>query len=107
MKKMTIRVDDYVYDKIKLISKENKISSNKVISRMLKDTIDYKSNIDYKKDLDDKFDLLNKRFDIFERRQLAHFKVSKQYFANHAYLSNADINEDKCLKELFKNKFYD
>lgn len=37
-------------------------------------------------------------------------KISKQHFANIGYLSNADIKEDKCLKEIYrqcKNGFND
>ena len=33
-----------------------------------------------------------------------HFKISSQHFANHGYLSNADINEDKCLNEVLNSK---
>ena len=39
-------------------------------------------------------------------KKYKHFKLSQQHFANFGYLSNADINEDKCLKEtLGKDKF--
>ena len=42
-----------------------------------------------------------------EKKLLEDLKVTKQHFANRGFLSNADVNEDKCLKEIFKNKFND
>lgn len=107
MKRMTIRVDDYIYDGVCLIAKESKISANKVIANLVKDSLNKNNDIDYSKNLNEKIDLLIKNIDKIDKRQLSHFKVSKQHFANFGYLSNADINEDKCLNELFRNKFND
>ena len=38
--------------------------------------------------------------------QYKHFRLSQQHFANFGYLSNADINEDKCLMEILKKDMY-
>lgn len=37
-------------------------------------------------------------------RQYKHLKISSQHFANHGYLSNADIKEDRCLNEVLNSK---
>lgn len=107
MKKMTIRVDDYIYDRVSLLAKESKTSANKIIVKIVKDNLNKNNDIDYSKELNKKLDYLIRNLDDIRKRQLAHFKVSKQHFVNHGYLSNADIREDRCLNELFKNKFND
>lgn len=107
MKKMTIRVDDYVYDRVSLLAKESKTSANKIIVKIVKDNLNKNNDIDYSKELNKKLDYLIRISDAISKRQLAHFKVSKQHFVNHGYLSNALISEDRCLNELFKNKFND
>ena len=40
MKKLTIRIDDYIYDRLNLVSKEEKISVNKIVGEILKKEID-------------------------------------------------------------------
>ena len=40
MKKLTIRIDDYIYDRLSVVSKEEKKSINKIISLVLKKEID-------------------------------------------------------------------
>lgn len=107
MKKMTIRVDDYIYDRVNLLAKENKISANKIVANILKDNLLKNNDIDYSKELNKKIDYLIRNSEDIRKRQLAHFKVSKQHFANRGFLSNADIREDRCLNELFENKFND
>ena len=47
MKKITVRVDDYIYDRINLVAKENHMSANKVISNILKKVIDQPKEISY------------------------------------------------------------
>jgi len=103
MKKMTIRVDDYIYDRVSLIAKENKMSANKVIANIIKENINRNNDIDYC----EKLDIVIKMLDKIDKRQISHFKVTKQHFANRGFLSNASISEDRCLNELFKNKFND
>lgn len=46
MKKMTIRVDDYIYDRVNLLAKENKISTNKIIANILKNNLLKNNDID-------------------------------------------------------------
>lgn len=101
MKKMTIRVDDYIYDRLNLIAKESKTSANKTIAKIIKDNINKNSDVDYVNSLNKKLDYLIKNIEKINKRQVAHFKLSKQHFANVGYLSNANINEDETLKEIF------
>lgn len=107
MKKMTIRVDDYIYERITNIANDNKISSNKLISKMIKNEIDSGFDINKQNYLVENFNSIDKRLNYIEKKLLENLKVTKQHFANRGFLSNADVNEDKCLKEIFKNKFND
>ena len=107
MKKMTIRDDDYIYERINNIANDNKISSNKLIAKMIKNEIDTGFDINKQNYLVENFNSIDKRLNYIEKKLLEDLKVTKQHFANRGFLSNADVNEDKCLKEIFKNKFND
>lgn len=110
MKAITIRVDDKTFDRLKLLSKENKLSLNKIIIQIINDYLNKPTEIsNCLEDFNIKLNNLLKEINTISKRQLTHLKVSKQHFVNHAYLSNADINEDQCLKELLSkdNKFND
>lgn len=108
MKKITVRVDDYVYDRINLVAKENKISSNKVIGNILKKVIDQPKEISYIEEISKVLTRIENKIISISKKQKYHFDISAQHFANQGYLSNADPSEDKCLNEIFKkdiNKF--
>ena len=47
MKKITVRVEDYIYDRINLVAKENHISANKVIGNILKKVVEQPKEIIY------------------------------------------------------------
>ncbi len=107
MKKLTIRIDDYMYNRLSLASKDNKISINKIISSILKQYIDQPKEINFLKEIDNRLNLISKAIDSVSKKQNLHFDISSQHFVNHAYLSNADVKEDKCLNEILrKNKNY-
>ena len=104
MKKITVRVDDYVYDRLFLVAKENSTSTNKIINAIVEKYINEPKEINYLKELNDKLKTINDYLEKISKRQYKHFKLSQQHFANFGYLSNADINEDKCLNEILNNK---
>lgn len=104
MKKLTIRIDDYVYDSLSLVSKQNKTSVNKTVSTILKNYINEPKGINYLKTIDDFLNIINEKIEKISKRQHTHFKLSQQQFANFGYLSNADIKEDKCLNEILKSR---
>lgn len=104
MKKLTIRLEDYIYDRLCLVANDNKTSINKVVASILEKYINEPKEINYLKELDDKLKIMNDNIEKISKRQYKHFKVSQQHFANFGYLSNADINEDKCLNEILNNK---
>lgn len=104
MKKLTIRLEDYIYDRLCLVANDNKTSVNKVVASILEKYINEPKEINYLKELDDKLKIMNDNIEKISKRQYKHFKVSQQHFANFGYLSNADINEDKCLNEILNNK---
>ena len=104
MKKLTSRIDDYIYDRLYLVAKDNHTSVNKIIASILKKYIDEPKEINYLKELTNQLNLINNNLEKISKRQYKHFKISKQHFANFGYLSNADINEDKCLQEILNNK---
>ena len=104
MKKVTVRVEDYVYDRLFLVAKENTTSTNKVINAIIEKYINEPKEINYLKELNDKLQIIIDYLEKISKRQYKHFKLSQQHFANFGYLSNADINEDKCLNEILNNK---
>ena len=104
MKKITVRVEDYVYDRLFLVAKENSTSTNKIINTIVEKYINEPKEINYLKELNDKLKTINDYLEKISKRQYKHFKLSQQHFANFGYLSNADINEDKCLNEILNNK---
>jgi len=104
MKKITVRVDDNTYDRLSLVAKDNTISVNKIINAIIEKYINEPKEINFLKDINIKLQKLNDIVEKISKRQYKHFKISEQHFANVGYLSNADINEDKCLKEILNNK---
>ena len=104
MKKLTIRVEDYGYDRLFLVEKENETSTNKIVNAIVEKYINEPKEINYLKEVDNKLKTINDYLEKISKRQYKHFKLSQQHFANFGYLSNADINEDKCLNEILNNK---
>ena len=104
MKKLTIRLEDYIYDRLFLVANEKSTSANKVVATILEDYINQPREINYLKEIDEKLKKLNELEEKISKRQYKHFRLSQQHFANFGYLSNADINEDKCLNEILNNK---
>lgn len=104
MKKLTIRVEDYVYDRLFLVAKDNSTSTNKIINAIIEKYINEPREINYLKEINDKLQMLVELEDKIAKRQYKHFRLSQQHFANFGYLSNADIKEDKCLNEILNNK---
>lgn len=104
MKKITVRVDDNTYDRLSLVAKDNTTSVNKIINTIIEKYINEPKEINFLKEINIKLQKLNDIVEKISKRQYKHFKISEQHFANVGYLSNADINEDKCLKEILNNK---
>lgn len=104
MKKLTVRVEDYVYDRLFLVAKDNSTSTNKIINTIIEKYINEPREINYLKEINDKLQMLVELEDKIAKRQYKHFRLSQQHFANFGYLSNADIKEDKCLNEILNNK---
>ena len=104
MKKLTIRLEDYIYDRIYLVANDNKTSANKIVATILEKYINEPREINYLKVIDNKLKLINENIEKVSKRQYKHFRVSQQHFVNVGYLSNADIKEDKCLNEILNNK---
>lgn len=110
MKRISIRVEDFIFERLNLLAKESNVSLNKIITNIIIDSLGKPNEIincldGFNKSLESIEKSLNK----ISRIQNSHFKVSKQHFVNHGYLSNADINEDICLNELLNkdNNFND
>lgn len=107
MKKLTIRIEDYMYDRLSLTATENKTSINKIIASILKQFMDQPKEINFLKETDERLKTISKQIETISKRQYLHFNISSQHFANHSYLSNADVKYDKCLNEILeKNKNY-
>lgn len=104
MKKITVRTDDNTYDRLLLVAKDNTTSVNKIINAIIEKYINEPKEINFLKEINIKLQKLNDIVEKISKRQYKHFKISQQHFANVGYLSNADINEDKCLKEILNNK---
>ena len=98
--KLTIRLDEDVYQKLYFYANERKISVNKLVASMIDRCIDTPRDIDFFGNVIKYLKELDKKIETISKRQYLHFKVSKQQFANFGYLSNAVIDEDKCLIQL-------
>lgn len=104
MKKLTIRLGDYIYDRLYLVANDNKTSVNKVVASILEKYINEPREINYLKELDEKMKNVDNKLEKISKRQFLHFKLSQQHFANFGYLSNADVKEDRCLNEILNSK---
>lgn len=104
MKKLTVRIEDYVYDRLYLVARDNSTSTNKVINAIIERYINEPKEVSYLKEIDAKLQKLAELEEKISKRQYKHFKLSQQHFANFGYLSNADIKEDKCLNEVLNSK---
>lgn len=110
MRTLTVRVDDYIFDRINLLANENKSSLNKIVTQIIIKELEKPTEMfNSLKSIDSNLDKIKKDVDTILKRQTTHIKVSKQHFVNHGYLSNADIGEDRCLHELLSkdNSFND
>ena len=96
--------DDYIYDRLFLVAKDNSTSTNKVINAILEKYINEPKEINHLSEIDNKLQMIYNQLDRISKRQYKHFKLSQQHFANFGYLSNADIKEDKCLNDILNNK---
>lgn len=104
MRKLTVRIDDYIYDRLNLVAKDNSTSINKVIVGILKKVVDQPKEINYIEEVNNNLINILSELSLLSKRQIKHILISKQLFANHGYLSNADIYEDKCLNNLLVKK---
>jgi len=109
MKRLTIRLDDYNFERLYLLAKNNNVSVNKMVNELLDDYFTKPKELDYIQNMKLSIDELEKMITSIAKKQSLHFKISSQHFANHGYLSNAAVDEDKCLNELLdrKKKYYD
>ena len=111
MKIITLRVDDELYDQIYNISKQTSTSLNKTTKNIIADYLKSPRTIaSFLSEIENNLSILNREINTITRKQNLHLRISKQHFAKISYLSNADIKEDKCLKEIYrqcKNGFND
>ena len=76
MKKLTIRVDDYILDRINLVAKDNNTSANKVANSILEKYINEPKEINYLKELDKQLKLMNDKLETISQRQYIHLKIT-------------------------------
>lgn len=106
MKKISVRLDEYVYDRLSLFVKEEKehgnknISINKVINEILKNKIDMPKEISSIEKISDNLERLENMILALSKKQHFHFLVSRQHFVNNGFFENLNFKKDKCFKEL-------
>lgn len=98
MKKLTIRLDDYLYDELYIIADKENVSVNKVVANIIFQSLN--SDIPIKERLDDIINVLNE----IKIKQNSHFKLSKQHFVNQGYFENLNPKNDKCFNSLMEEK---
>ena len=54
MKKLTVRLEDYIYDRLYLVANDNTTSVNKVVASILEKYINEPREINYLKEIDEK-----------------------------------------------------
>lgn len=104
MKRLTVRIDDYLCERLGTIASENNTSINKLATSLLEEYIIKSEEVSYIDEITAILKKLNDKLEKISKTQYKHFLVSKQHFANIGYLSNADIKLDKCLNEILNNK---
>ena len=87
MKKLTIRLEDYIYDRLFLVANENNTSANKVVSTILEEYINQPREINYLKEIDEKLKKLIELEEKISKRQYKHFRLSQQHFSYSLKLS--------------------
>lgn len=102
MKKLTIRLDDYVYDHLFILSKEKKCSANKIVGLILKQEIDKPKEMNLLEQFYKKLEIIENRLDYIAKKQQFHFKLSLQHFVNQGYLENANPKESKSYRDFEK-----
>ena len=110
MKILTVRVDDNIFAQLDKIAINSRQSMNKVINKMIEKELLKPSLItNCIEGIDNKINILTNTIDKIEKKQNIHYKITKQHFANRAFLSNANVKEDKCLNEILDkaNRFND
>lgn len=108
MRKLTVRVDDYIYNRLMLVSEEESKSVNKIINLILKKEIDKPKEYNFLNEIDKRLNVIDEKISSISKRQYLHFKVSLQHFVNEGYFENANVENDKCYKKLLertKDKF--
>ena len=106
LKKLTIRIDDYMYDRLLLVAKEEKTSINKIIGIILKKEIDKPKEINVLEEINKTLNNIETKLISISKKQYFHFNLSLQHFVNQGYFENIDPKNDKCYKEL-QGKYVD
>lgn len=105
LKAITLRLDDDLYNQIKFLSNQNKISLNKMATNLIVDNL--KGN-DLKRlfnDMNKYLESIDKKLEHTSKNISANFKVTKQLFANKGYISNADVKYDRALREILDREY--
>ncbi len=108
MKKLTIRLDDYVYDRLLLVSREEKKSINKIVGLIVKKEIEKPKELNILEEFDNKLISIENKLISISKKQQYHFKLSLQHFVNQGYLENADPKDNKSYQDFLnhnKNSF--
>lgn len=106
MKKFTVRLEDYVYDRLLLVAKEEKTSINKLIGLILKREVDKPKELNVLELINQTLNNIENKLVSMSKKQHFHFNLSLQHFVNQGYFENVDPKNDKCYKEL-QNKNID
>ena len=79
MKKFTVRLNDYIYDRLNLVASDNKISINKIIGVIAEKYIYESSELNYLKEIDNKLKMLSDKLESISKNQHKHIRISKQH----------------------------
>ncbi len=109
MRALSVRLDEYIYDRLSLLAKENNLFLNKMVNSLLLESLDKSKELNSIELIAKSLLELEKMLTTLSKKYTLHFKITSQLFANHGYLSNAEVSEDKSLNQvLYENKrFYD
>ena len=108
MKRINVRLDDLIYEKVKISAQSKSKTVNKFITDLLTSEFDKPKDIREIEELDKKISFLNDKIISISKKQKYHYDLSVQHFVNQGYYENANPNKDKCYQELlnsYKDKF--
>ena len=108
MIRLTARLEEDIYKKLLLFSKDKNISINKALNEILLEGMNKSIDISILEYINKQLTNIENKLISISKKQHFHFDLSLQHFVNQGYFENGDPKKDKCyleLQEKYKDKY--